>query len=142
MNGDGIGRSRPPRGAFVALAALLLGLTGVTWLAYSGIAPLLPPLLEHPNPPVAMAIGVVFLAAALGVYGLRRWARWLGIALGVGVLAQTAITGPWAVGRAGADPPWGVLVSVLLPVTVAVLILVGLVFRWPERGDASTPTAD
>jgi hypothetical protein len=137
---DEVRPSRPPRGPIISFAALLLGVTGVVWLAYSGVAPLMPPILTGVYPPVAMAVGVIFLVASVGVFGLRSWGRWLGIVLGIALLAQTAVTGPYAVslaaGPGARDVTVVVLADVVLPVAVAVLILVGLVFRWPP-GDGS-----
>jgi O-antigen ligase len=144
MTEDEIRPSRPPRGPFVSLAALLLGLVGVIWLAYSGVAEIMPPVINQVNPPVAMAVGVVALIAAMGVFGLRPWGRWLGIALGIALLAQTAVTGSYAVGLAAGpgarDLALVVVVELLAPIVVAALILIGLVFRWPVTTDDATRT--
>jgi hypothetical protein len=69
------------RSPALRLAAAWLAVTGALAIFYAPLVPLLPPLVTRPVPFVSAVIGVVGLAAAVGVWQRRDWGRWLGLAM-------------------------------------------------------------
>lgn len=118
------------------IAALLIGLEGLLGLLYGGIVPLLPPVVNVPEPMVASLLGLVGLVAAVGLWRWQTWGRWLGIAItlwsvarSIGAIAILAGAAPAGTAVPVPDP----LLDVIVPLTIDGIILVVLVTRWPGR---------
>ena len=127
---------RPRR---LTLSAAWLAVSGGLGVFYAGIVPLLPPVVATPVPLVATAVGVAGVAAAVGVWRLTSWGRWLGVAcLLIGVL-QSAGYALWratAASGVGSTSP-APLVDLLVAVpsfAVSLAVLWVLLARWPSAG--------
>jgi hypothetical protein len=129
---------RPRR---LTLAAAWLGVTGLLAAFYAGIVPLLPPLVTTPAPLVATAIGGVGIVAAIGVWRVAAWGRWLGVAfllLGIaqsaGYLLWRATTGSGT----GSTPDPMLFPSVLqdlLSWAMTLAVVWVLLRRWPSAAE-------
>ena len=65
----------------IVIAAVLLGMTAIFTVLYGPIVPLLPGVVDRPQPLAAVALGVVGVVAAFGIWRRQPWGRPLGIAL-------------------------------------------------------------
>jgi len=72
----------------ILLATLLLILAAAFTLLYGGFVPLFPGIVNRPEPVGAAALAAIALVAAIGVYREQPWGRWLGVAIGVVLLAR------------------------------------------------------
>lgn len=111
------------------LAAGLLALSGVVAILYAGFLPI-PPFSDVPVPLAMQALGVVGLAAAVGVFLRQAWGRALAVAV-------VAIDVALAVFRASAQPsgssPLNVFVDLAIGVVLEVIVLWVLLRRWPKQ---------
>lgn len=109
------------------LVAAALAISGASAILYAGLLPLYP-FSEHPVPIVWMTFGAVELVAAVGVFLLREWGRWLAVAVIVVTLVLTGIRAAYA--GAGPDLVFEIG-SFLVSLIIDGLILWWLLRRWP-----------
>jgi hypothetical protein len=117
----------------VRIAALLIGLEGLLGILYAGLLPLLPPIVNVPEPLVSTVIASLGLVAAVGLWRWQTWGRWLGIVVTLWSVARTlgAIAILVGIGPASGTAP-DPLLDVIVPLTIDAIILVVLATRWPE----------
>jgi hypothetical protein len=65
----------------VLIAAILLVMSAAFTVLYGPIVPLLPGVVDRPEPLAAVAVALVALVAAYGIWRRQAWGRTLGIAL-------------------------------------------------------------
>ena len=112
-----------------AVVTFALAISGASAVAYAAFLPMYP-FTDQPVPVAWLAFGALELAAALGVFRLRPWGRWLGITLIVAAVllsiarAFVGVTGPNGTAE---------FFSFVLGFVLDLLILWWLLFRWPVR---------
>jgi hypothetical protein len=75
----------------VTISIVLLVLSGVFTLLYGPIVPLLPGLVDRPEPLGAAVLAAAALAAAFGIWRRAAWGRLLGLATGVVLLFRDLV---------------------------------------------------
>ncbi len=111
------------------IAAIALGLGGVSAIAYAGLVPL-PPFSTEPVPFAGTLFGVVALIAAVGIFRSQPWGRVLGVCVvGVGI----ALGVFRILARATEADPMGAVVSLALGLAVDGATLWVLLRYWPAR---------
>ena len=100
----------------------------------ASITSLVPP--DEPMPAVNVAIGLLAIVAAIGLFRSYEWARWLGVAASA-VISLSGLTYlAWSLGHAY-DPMPGVFYDLIEPVVGALMLLVLL-----RRGPSEVSGAD
>jgi O-antigen/teichoic acid export membrane protein len=106
-----------------------LAISGASAVAYAAFLPIYP-FTDQPVPVVWLVFGALEVAAAVGVFRLRTWGRWLGVAvIIVTVLLNIARA---LVGITGTNATAEFL-SFVLGFVLDLFILWWLLFRWPDR---------
>ena len=109
------------------LAAGLLAWGGAAAIVYAGFLPL-PPFSDVPIPLVWQVLGIVGLAAAVGVFLGQAWSQ----ALGVGVAAiDLALLLFRVAAQASRSGPLEVLATLTVGVVLNGVVLWVLLRRWP-----------
>lgn len=119
--------SRPHNGRtrLRTLAAGILGLGGLAAILYAGLLPI-PPFSTVPVPLAWQLLGVLGLAAAVGVFRGQAWGRVLGIGVVAMDLTLMAL-------RAPSSSLPDALVSVAFSGLLDVVVLWVLLRRWQAR---------
>ena len=107
----------------VLIAAVLLVMSAIFTALYGPIVPLIPGLVNRPEPLVAFALAAVALVAAFGVWRRQAWGRMLGLAIAGVLLARDLLY----VGTGRSVE----IVSVLLDLMLLYVLIRG-VWRRPE----------
>jgi hypothetical protein len=124
IGGLGAGLGRRPWA--IALVALWLGFSGAITALYAGFVPLLPPVVDRPEPAISTALGVLGILAAVGVWQIRDWGRWLGLGLTFVMIVRDLAL---AIAPDGSGTELAVVMGIMLDVLVLGVLLV----RWPPR---------
>ena len=111
------------------LAAALLAISGVLTILYAGFVPI-PPFSDVPVPLAFQLIGVIELAAALGVFLGQTWGR----ALGLGIIAiDLTLLVFWLVTEISGSNLLGAVLNASVRGVVDVFVLWVLLLRWDTR---------
>ncbi len=135
-------RARPapgPRTVIVSVAALVLGVSGILDAWYAGLAPF-PPFSIRPVPVLWELVGVLMLVAAVGIWRLQGWARWLGVALQALTLVYPLFL--VAYGVASEHVTVRGLISAMVDPAIRLVIAAGvlwaLLWHWPSALSPAT----
>jgi hypothetical protein len=110
------------------LAAAFLAWNGVVAILYAGLVSL-PPFSDVPVPLVSQALGIVTLAAAVGVFLGRAWGRLLGVGLTIlGMVLEVLRVMDQA---ARSSSPLELLPFVAVSLAFSGIVLWLLLRRWP-----------
>lgn len=125
---------RPRR---LTLDAAWLAVSGALGAFYAGIVPLLPPLVTTPVPLAATVIGAAGIVAAIGIWRMASWGRWLGVACLLFGIVQMAGSQLWRAtaglesGSTSPAPLLDLFVGIALWVADLAVLWV-LLGRWPS----------
>ncbi len=124
----------PRRPIVVTVAAAVLASSGLLSAWYAGLTPL-PPFTSRPVPMLWDIVGVLLLIAAVGIWRLREWARWLGVALEALTLAYPLFLVAYGMahGHMGMSGLFLGLADASITAVIAAAILCALVWRWPTE---------
>jgi hypothetical protein len=117
------------RTRLMAFAAGLLGLGGGLAILYAGFLPI-PPFSDVPVPLAMQALGVVGIAAAVGVILRQAWGRALGVAV---VVIDVTLAVLRAAAQASGASTLNVFADLAISVVLQAIVLWVLLRRWPER---------
>ena len=129
---------RPPsaparrRPIVVTVAAVVLASSGILSAWYGGLTPF-PPFTSRPVPVLWDIVGALLLLAAVGIWRLRDWARWLGVGLQAVTLAYPLLLLAYGMahGRVGTSGLFLGLVDAPITTASAAAVLWALLRRWP-----------
>ncbi len=126
------------RPVVVTVAAAVLAGSGFLDAWYAGLTPF-PPFTSRPVPVLWELVGGLTLVAAVGIWRLREWARWLGVALQALTVAYPVflIAYGMARGHMGMSGLFLGLVDAPITTAIAAAILWALVWRWPTARAAA-----
>jgi hypothetical protein len=111
------------------LAAALLAISGVLTFLYAGFVPI-PPISDVPVPLAFQLIGVIELAAALGVFLGQTWGR----AIGLGIIAiDLTLLVFWLISEISGSNLLGAVLNATVKGVVDVFVLWVLLRRWDTR---------
>ena len=109
------------------VVAVLLGLGGIERIIYADILSILPGMAE-PTPSLDVAMGLLMVTAAGGLFLGYGWARWPSV-LGAAAMALQGLAYlAWSLSR---SPEPAVLLMGLIEPMLAVIILDRLLRHWP-----------